>query len=98
MMMCSACNESYAVVFVTKIVEGKQTQEGLCMSCAKKQGIQPVNQILEQTGMTEEDFDNLNKQMGDMFGNMDMDSLNSNMQVQNIAEPTANKNNPFFGF
>lgn len=97
MMMCSACNENYAVVFITKVVEGKQTQEGLCMSCAKKQGIQPVNQILEQTGMTEEDFDNLNKQMGDMFGNLDVDTLSSNMQVQNLPESTANKNNPFFG-
>lgn len=98
MIMCSVCNENYAVVFITKIIEGKQTQEGLCMSCAKKQGIQPVNQILEQTGMTEEDFDNLNKQMGEMFGNMDLEGVESNMQVQNIPEPTQNKNNPIFNF
>lgn len=98
MIMCSVCNENYAVVFVTKIINGKQAQEGLCMSCAKKQGIQPVNQILEQTGMSEEDFDNLNKQMGEMFGEMDMENLGSAMQVQNLPESSAGKSNPLFSF
>lgn len=98
MIMCSVCNENFAVVFVTKIINGKQAQEGLCMSCAKKQGIQPVNQILEQTGMSEEDFDNLNKQMGEMFGDVDMENLGSAMQVQNLPESTAGKSNPLFSF
>ena len=60
MIMCSICKENYAVVFITKIQDGKQMQEGLCLSCAKKQGIQPVNQLIEQTGMTDEDIENLN--------------------------------------
>jgi len=59
MMMCSICKENLAVVFITKIINGKQTQEGLCFSCAKKQGIQPINQILEQTGISEEEIDDL---------------------------------------
>ncbi len=77
MMMCSICKENYAVVFITKFVDGKQSQEGLCLSCAKKQGIQPVNQLIEQTGMSEEDIDNLNKQMGNLFDNMDMNLGNN---------------------
>ena len=60
MTMCSICKENYAVVFITKIINGKQIQEGLCLSCAKKQGIQPINQLIEQTGMTDDDVDNLN--------------------------------------
>lgn len=96
MMMCSICNENYAVVFITKIIDGKQNQEGLCLSCAKKQGIQPVNQLIEQTGMSEEDIDNLNKQMGNLFDNIDMDLGNS--EPVGIEPANNNKVNPFFNF
>ncbi len=94
--MCSICKENYAVVFITKITDGKQTQEGLCLSCAKKQGIQPVNQLIEQTGMTEEDIDNLNKQMSSLFDNMDPDIGNSTAMP--IENNNSNKPNPFFSF
>lgn len=95
MMMCSVCKENFAVVFITKIVDGKQTQEGLCLTCAKKQGIKPINQLIEQTGMSEEDIDNLNKQVGNLFENMDLDSLNNS-----IANPNSSGegSNPFFSF
>lgn len=96
MMMCSICKENYAVVFITKFVDGKQNQEGLCLSCAKKQGIQPVNQLIEQTGMSEEDIDNLNKQMGNLFDNIDMDLGNS--EPTSIEPVNNNKANPIFNF
>jgi len=96
MMMCSICKENYAVVFITKLQNGKQIQEGLCLSCAKKQGIQPVNQLIEQTGMSDEDIDNLNKQMGNLFDSLDMDpDINQNPSTE---QPANNKLNPFFNF
>jgi ATP-dependent Clp protease ATP-binding subunit ClpA len=95
-MMCSICKENYAVVFITKFVDGKQNQEGLCLSCAKKQGIQPVNQLIEQTGMSEEDIDNLNKQMGNLFDNIDMDL--GNPEPAGIEPANNNKANPIFNF
>jgi protein-arginine kinase activator protein McsA len=94
MVMCSICKENYAVVFITKIIDGKQTQDGLCLSCAKKQGIQPVNQLIEQTGMSEEDIDSLNKQMGNLFDNMEMDMPNN----EPASQSSASKGNPFFNF
>ena len=93
-MMCSACKENYAVVFITKIVDGKQTQEGLCLTCAKRQGIKPINQLIEQTGMTEEDIDSLNKQVSNLFDNIDADSMNNSIAPNNGT----NKENPFFSF
>ncbi|HHY24794.1 MAG TPA: ATP-dependent Clp protease ATP-binding subunit [Clostridiaceae bacterium] len=75
MIMCTACNKNIAVVFITKIINGKQTQEGLCLSCARKQGIQPINQLIEQSGMTEDDIDNLNNQVTGLLDNIDMDNL-----------------------
>ena len=94
MMMCSDCKENYAVVFITKINDDKQTQEGLCLSCAKKQGIPQINQLIEQSGMSEDDIDNLNKQMGSMFDNLDMDPNENELSDQN----TPRKGNPFLNF
>lgn len=95
MTMCSICKENYAVVFITKIINGKQIQEGLCLSCAKKQGIQPINQLIEQTGMTDDDVDNLNKQMSSFFESMDMD------MEDGAGTESANgygRGNPFLNF
>ncbi len=94
MMMCSICKENLAVVFITKIVNGKQTQEGLCLSCAKKQGIQPINQLLEQTGISDEDIDDLNNQVGNILENIDFSSFNNFTQAHNPS----NHGNPFFNF
>lgn len=91
MMMCSICKENIAVVFITKIVDGKQTQEGLCFSCARKQGIQPINQIIEQTGISDEEMEDLNKQMGSLFEDIDINNLSGI-----VSEPGGNSNsNPF---
>jgi ATP-dependent Clp protease ATP-binding subunit ClpA len=96
-MMCSVCKENFAVVFITKIVDGKYTQEGLCLTCAKKQGIQPVNQLIEQTGMSEEDIDNLNKQMGSLFENMDLENLSDNPPAaDSLGGQNPAMGNPFF--
>lgn len=93
MMMCSVCKENIAVVFITKVTDGKQAQEGLCLTCAKKRGIQPINQLIEQTGMSEEDIDNLNKQVGSFFENMDADSLSALP-----SQEQSPKGNPLFSF
>ncbi|NLD48615.1 MAG: ATP-dependent Clp protease ATP-binding subunit, partial [Clostridiaceae bacterium] len=93
MMKCSMCKENLAVVFITKIVNGKQTQEGLCFSCAKKRGIQPINQILEQTGISEDEIDDLNKQMGSFLEEMDINSSDedgSDMELPSNANSLFN--------
>ncbi|MCX7745635.1 MAG: ATP-dependent Clp protease ATP-binding subunit [Clostridia bacterium] len=94
MIMCSVCKENMAVVFVTKIIDGKQNQEGLCLLCAKKQGIGPINQIIEQTGISEEEIDNLSKQMGNLFENIDDTDINTS----NNNKFTPSQGNPFFNF
>jgi ATP-dependent Clp protease ATP-binding subunit ClpE len=90
MIMCSICKENVAVVFIAKVVDGKQNQEGLCLACAKKQGIQPINQLLEQTGISDDEIEGLNRQVGDLFENMDMNN--------NDEKNQQGDNNPFFSF
>jgi len=63
MIMCSACKQNVAVVFFTKIVQGNATREGLCLSCARQYKIPGVSEFIEQSGMTDEDIENVSRQM-----------------------------------
>ena len=93
-IMCSECKKNIAVVFIQKIENGQQVQEGLCLSCARKKNIQPINQIIEQTGMTDEDIDNLNKQMSSIVENFDINDLENMGLDQDIQS----QGNPFMAF
>ncbi|MDF2985629.1 MAG: chaperone ClpB [Eubacterium sp.] len=94
MIKCSICNKNIAVVFVTKFVDGRQIQEGLCVSCARKQNLQPIDQLLSQTGMTEDELDNISKQVGDMLDDIEGSDIMEAIQ----ADPgDVNQSNPFFG-
>ncbi len=75
MIKCSICKENVAVVFITRVIDGKTEPMGLCMSCAQKQGLAPLQQMIMQSGMTQEDLENLSNQMSEMFGSMNMDEF-----------------------
>ena len=70
-MLCSVCKKNMAVIFINKLdKEGKQTNEttGLCIECAKKQGIDPLANIMkEMTNMSEEDLENMSSQFDSML-------------------------------
>ena len=88
MMKCSICKENVAVVFITRVIDGKAEPMGLCISCAQKQGLAPLQQIIAQSGMTQEDIENLNNQMTDILGSMNMDEFMQNLpQADNPQSP-----------
>ncbi len=70
MVKCTICKKNYAVIFIARIIDGRQTQEGLCLKCAHARKIQPVYQMIEQAGISDDDLDSINSQMGAMFGGM----------------------------
>ncbi len=67
MPMCSRCKKNIAVVFITKI-EGpdKTTQEGLCLKCARSLGVKPLDSIMEQMGITEDDLEALSGEISSL--------------------------------
>ena len=67
MPMCSRCKKNIAVVFITKI-EGpdKTTHEGLCLKCARELGVKPLDNIMEQMGITEDDLEALSGEIGSL--------------------------------
>lgn len=86
MMKCSICKENVAVVFITRVIDGKTEPMALCMSCAQKQGLAPLQQLITQSGMTQEDMENLNNQMAEMFGTMNMDDFIQSLPQENEIE------------
>ena len=74
-MLCSVCKKNLAVVFINKLdKEGKSTGEttGLCIECAKKQGIDPLANIMKgMSNMSEEDLEAMTSQFDSMMGSLD---------------------------
>ncbi len=67
-VLCSRCKQRPAVVFISKIVDGKTVPEGLCFNCAMEMNIAPIKQMMDSMGITEDDIEALSEQIGDMFG------------------------------
>lgn len=84
MKLCSACKKNVAIIFTTKMDNGKTEMNGLCIDCAKKMGIPVIDQLMQQTGMSKEDVDNLTEQMNGMFQGMDIEDLDSSNMFSNF--------------
>ena len=93
MMKCSICKKNVAVVFITRVIDGKAEPMGLCISCAQKQGLAPLQQIIAQSGMTQEDLENLNNQMTEILGSVDMDDFIQNLPQVNNPDMYADEDN-----
>lgn len=96
MKLCERCKKNVAVVYTTKLEDGKQSTMGLCIPCAKELGIQPLDQVMDQMKMSEEDYKNLNEQMMQLFANIDQDELQEAMQGMMTMDPEEMENNPMF--
>ena len=57
-----------AVLFITKIENNETKNEGLCLKCAKELGIPQVDSILSGMGITEDDFDAMEKDLQSLMG------------------------------
>ncbi len=89
-MLCSDCKKNNAVVFVNKKGEdGKNTLEGYCYDCAKKRGINPIDSLMKQANLSEEDLNNMTQQFESMFKDM-----SDNMNFTDIQEDNNDSYNP----
>ena len=70
-MLCTRCKKNMAVVFITKIEQdGKQVNEGYCLSCAKELKINGIDTMIEKLGITPEEFDTMNNETLEMMKGM----------------------------
>ncbi len=81
-MICSVCNKNTAVIFINKIENGKTTTEGLCYSCAKEKGINPMDVISKNANLSEEDIANMTAQLDTIFKD-----FTDNMNIDELTDP-----------
>ena len=95
MPMCSRCKKNIAVVFITKI-EGpdKTTQEGLCLKCARELGVKPLDNIMEQMGITEDDLEALSGEIGSLADLNDLVTAGSDGSDDDAPHETDPLSNP----
>ena len=67
MEICARCKQKPAMVYIMKIENGEQKQEGLCLACARELGIKPVNDIMSKMGISEDELDEMEKMMAEVM-------------------------------
>jgi hypothetical protein len=66
-VICSRCKKNVAVVFITKIENGKTVNEGLCLKCAKELNIKPVKELMQNMGISDDELDGISEDMLEAF-------------------------------
>jgi len=96
-MLCSVCNKNTAVIFINKkMPDNSIATEGLCYSCAKEKGVNPLDALSKQANLSEDDLKNMSNQIESMFSdmtnNIDMDSIINMDEI--MPENDSNFDNP----
>ncbi|KPU43797.1 ATP-dependent Clp protease ATP-binding subunit ClpC [Oxobacter pfennigii] len=86
MKLCSICNKNVATIYTAKIENGKSEMVGICMECAKKMGLPVINQLMQQAGISPDEFQNLTEQMNTMFQDMGTEDTNAVNPFMNILK------------
>ncbi|MCI2057429.1 MAG: ATP-dependent Clp protease ATP-binding subunit [Oscillibacter sp.] len=69
--LCSRCHKNVAVVFISKLENGKTVNEGLCLKCARDLGLPQVDDMMKRMGISDDDLDNLNSEMLQAFNGVE---------------------------
>lgn len=80
-MLCSVCHKNVAVIFAKKIDGDKSTMEGYCLECAKKKGINPLEFLVQQSGLTEEQIEDMSNQFETILG-----EVSENINPENLED------------
>ena len=90
-MLCVKCQKRPAVVFVQRLENGKTVQEGYCLTCARAMHIQPVDDLMKQFGMSDQDLDNMENRMESMMD--EMGDANPLSLMMNMGQPMGGEEN-----
>ena len=78
--ICVRCKKRPAVVFVQRGSGSDAKPEGYCLTCAKELGIGPVNDLMKQFGVSDEDLEHMEEQMSNF-----LEEAKENGTLENLA-------------
>lgn len=90
-MLCSICKKNTAVIFLKKPTsEDKNHVEGICYSCAKERGLNPLELLAKQSNLSPEEINELSSQFESMFEDIsqdiNIDELSENLNIDPSEE------------
>ena len=85
MELCSRCKKRVAVIFISKLDGDKSVNEGICIKCAKELGIKPVNDIINNMGLTDADLDRMDMEMEGLM-NVETDDSDEDGDDENTTQ------------
>ena len=87
-MVCIRCQKRPAIIFVQRMENGQMKNEGYCLHCAREMHIKPVDDLMKQFGMSDEDMDAMEDRMENMMQEMgDMSSMNPFSMMMGMGQP-----------
>ena len=90
--LCAKCKKNIAVVFITKVENGVNLNEGYCIKCARGLGIPQIDAAVKQMGFSDDELDSLSDEMSSMFAQMDQgDHDEDDMDSQTATFPLLNQ-------
>lgn len=98
MPLCSRCHKNVAVVFISKMEEGSTSNEGYCLKCAKELGLKPIDGLMRQMGITEDDLDQITDEMTNMHSLMNTEDDDAEDAEMNPDEDDADDQDDSFDF
>ena len=86
-MVCIRCQKRPAIIFIQRMENGQMKQEGYCLHCARELHIKPVDDLMKQFGMSEQDLDNMENRMESMMEELgDSNPLSMLMNMSGTGE------------
>ncbi|GJN65828.1 ATP-dependent Clp protease ATP-binding subunit [Faecalibacterium gallinarum] len=91
-MVCIRCKKRPAIIFVQRMDSNSQMkQEGYCLRCARELHIKPVEDLMKQFGMSEQDMDNMEDRMENMLEEMGGEGANPFSMMMGMGQPGENE-------
>ena len=85
-MLCVRCNKRPAIIFIQRMDgTGQGKQEGYCLHCARELHIKPIDDLMKQFGMSEQDLDTMEDRMDSMMEEMGEDGTNPLAMMMHAA-------------
>ena len=68
MKLCDKCKKRPAVVFISDQNAPSSAPQGLCLVCAKQAGIKPIDDMLKNMNISDDDIDQISNQVMEIMG------------------------------
>ncbi len=79
---CAICHENIPVIYTSRYENGKMVNEGICLSCAVKNKVGGMEQMFSQSGINEDNVDEIQDQLNEVLESMRESGAQENLLAQ----------------